>query len=822
MLFTRAVGALERMRPSLYMAAALAVGIAAADWLRPHPAVVLVAFCALPFMLRRGSAVGLLVAVALFGSLRFAWVQTAGRGSLAAWEGDRVTLAGTVVSEPELKTGGGVGYIVAAERPAAGRVYVLQRGGRAPGYGERVEVPGKLARPAGPRVPGGFDQAAYLARQGVYLTVESGPAVLKGPGDLDPLRRAAVWVRIRLEGVLRQALPPREAALMAGLLFGSRSELPDDIKEAFRSAGVFHLLAVSGGNVAMLVVPLLWLLCRAGLRKRAASGAAIPVVLFFVFLTGATPSVMRAGLMAMLVLLGDVLGRERDALQTLGVAVCILLAGWPALLFDLGFQLSAAATLGILLLARRIEGYLTPRLKRLFGDRLGGWLAAGLAVTFAAQALVEPISLHHFGTLSLVAPLANLLVLLVVGWLVPGGLIATVLGAFGLPVGLLLRLGAGVGATVLIYAVKAMATLPLALVEVDRLPAVWVVAWYAALPLLAVPSIRQKMLDGARRSWRASTRHHRLAAAAGLLVLVAASAAWRSALADPPDHLVVTFLDVGQGDATLIQAPGGRTMLIDAGQAYPARNGRPAYDTGAQVVVPYLQRQGISQLDYLVLTHPDGDHVGGAPSVLQAVAVGELWLTAPEAPELGQVGAIAGARQRGVPIRLPMEGEQVDLGGGVWLEILGPPVEPFRGSRSDDNANCIAMRLTYRQVRMLLACDLEAIAEERLVEIGRPLRADLLKVSHHGSHHSSTPGFLRAVQPAYAMLSAGAANPFGHPHAQTLERLAEVGAQVWRTDRQGTVVARTDGFALRLSASRSADETYRPLALMGRRLFGAW
>lgn len=433
------------------MAAALAVGIAVADWLRPHPALVLAALCLLVGLLWRRDAVALVLALVLFGTLRYAWVQTAGRGSLAAWEGQRVTLVGTVVSEPDLRDHGQVSYVITAQ---SGRVYVTQHGGTAPGYGELVEVQGKLALPMGPRTPGGFDQADYLARQGVYLTLESGPAGLKGPGDLDPFRRAAVAVRIRLEGVLKRALPAREAALMAGLIFGSRSALDDDIQEAFRSAGVFHLLAVSGGNVAMLVVPMLWLLRRAGLKQRWASALVIPVVVFFIFLTGATPSVLRAGLMAVLVLMGDVLERERDALNTLGVAISLLLVATPGLLFDLGFQLSVAATLGILLFARRVERSLSPRLEGLFGPRLGAWLAGGLSVTFAAQALVEPISLHHFGTFSLIAPVANLLVLLVVEWLVPVGLVLTVLH-LAWP----LRLVGGVGSTLLIYAVKAMATL---------------------------------------------------------------------------------------------------------------------------------------------------------------------------------------------------------------------------------------------------------------------------------------------------------------------------------------------------------------------------
>lgn len=809
------------MRTGLLMAVALASGIAAAGWLRPHPGVALVALLLLAgFAARRRSLLLFMLMLALFGTLRYAWVQTAGRGSLSAWEGRQVTLTGTVVSEPESRQGGRIGYVIRAE---SGRVHVTQRGGAAPGYGEGVEVRGRLDRPAGARVPGGFDQADYLARQGVYLVLETGPAVLQGPGDLDPLRRAAVAVRLKLEGVLRRALPPRESALLAGLLFGSRSELPEEIAQSFRSAGVFHLLAVSGGNVAMLIIPLLTVLQRAGMGVRGASAAAIPVVIFFVFLSGASPSVLRAGLMAVLVLLGDVLERERDALGTLGVACALLLVWSPVLLFDLGFQLSVGATLGILLLARRIEGWLSPRLRPLFGPWLGSRLAMGLSVTFAAQALVEPLSLHHFGALSLIAPLANLLVLLFVEWLVPFGLIAVVAGLAWAPAIWLLRLVAGAGLTLLIYAVKAISTIPLAYLEVGRLPLVWVVAWYAALALWAMPAAH-RLVAGRLMLLRAARRNRQLAIAAALLAVAATALTWRYALAAPPDRLIVTFLDVGQGDAALIQAPGGRSMLIDAGQAYPPQGGRPGFDAGEEVLLPFLERVGLRRLDYLVLTHPDGDHVGGGAAVLRGVAVGTLLLTRPEAPEAGQVEALAAAPGRGVTVRQPVEGERWELGGGVVVEVLGPPRQPFVGTRSDDNANCIAMRLRYREVALLFACDLEALAEERLVAAGAPLQADVLKVSHHGSGHSSTPSFLQAVRPRFAVISAGRSNPFGHPHDQVLGRLREMGAEVWRTDRHGTVTVESDGFSLRTRGSRGTPEGdgYRPLALLGRRLLWAW
>lgn len=812
-------------RPALWTAAALALGIAVAQWLRPHPGLALGAVVA-PFVYyavtQRRLALVLLVSAGALCAVFFSWSQTAGRGDLAVWAGDKVTLTGTVITDPELRQQRGGTYVVRAEQadglPAHGKVYVTQWGARVPGFGERVDVSGTLKPPLGPKIPGGFDQAAYLARQGVYLTLETGEAAIRGPGSINPLQRAAVAARLRLERSLKASLPERDAALMAGLLLGSRSDLPDDIKESFRASGVFHLLAVSGGNLAMIIAPLVFLLRRAGLSRRVAAGAAIPVVLFFVLLTGAGPSVTRAGLMAVLVLLGQVLRREKDAVNTLGAAVSILLLCSPVLLFDLGFQLSVSATLGILLFARPVESRLAPFLKRMTGAWLGEKIAQGLSVTIAAQVLVEPISLHNFGAFSTVAPVANLLVMAFLEPIVILGGAAAVVGLGSAILATWLNYPVRLGLWALLAVVRITGSVPGAYLEVGRLSTGWMLAWYGAVAVLAVPALR---------AWLPRVRAIPLKAAAACLGLVLATGfTWRLALAAPPDTLTVSFLDVGQGDALVIEAPGGRSMVVDTGAFSPAdtRTGRPGFDAGAAVVVPYLQNRGIRRLDYLVLTHPDLDHAGGGAAILKALPVGRVLKSDHEPTEVMYLQALAEASRRNIPVTAPRAGDRIDLGGGVAVEVLGPPVPRFEGTRSDDNANCLVLRVVYRQIAMLFTCDMEAETEEHLLAGGAPLRADVLKVAHHGSGYSSTAPFLAAVRPKFAVVSAGNGNAYGHPHKGTIERLTEAGAAIYRTDRQGTITVRTDGFALTVAGSRGSpdDDRYRPLGLTGRRLIKAW
>ncbi|MGE5676240.1 MAG: DNA internalization-related competence protein ComEC/Rec2 [Mycobacterium leprae] len=818
--------------PALWMVGAYAVGVLLADWIRPHPLLaLLMLFCAMGWSVasRRRVALALLVTAVSLGALRYAYVQTAGRGDLTAWVGQRIQLVGTVVGEPALRGESGVEYPVAVEQaaghPSQGKAWVTQWSGEPPSFGERITFSGTLKVPGGPRLPGGFDQAAFLARQSIYLTVSTSQVQGGGIGQLMFMQRAAVATRIRLEGVLKNVLPPPQAALLAGLLFGSRSELPDSIKEAFRTSGVLHLLAVSGGNVAMIVLPFMAVLAWLRVPRRLSAVLACCLVIFFIQLTGATPSVLRAGLMVLLVMVGDMLGRERNALNTLGAACLILLLVSPGLLFDLGFQLSAGATLGILLYARPIACWLNVRLQPLCGEKAGRWLAAGLSVTLAAQVMVEPICLHAFGATSVVAPLANLLVLVFLEPIIQLGCLGVMVGLVVLPVAQLIGWLLRLGLWLLVLVVNGMAALPGAYLKPGNLPILWVVLWYVGLAIITNADWRRRLAIGALRVWGhlwAPGWAHKVAAAGVALLVALTCAVWQQVSAGPPDLLKVTFLDVGQGDAILIEAPHRYTMLVDAGPTLPPdpEKGWEGFDAGEQVVVPFLKAEGISHLDYLVVTHSDRDHAGGSESVLRQVSVGALL----EGGTEGYEEIERAAERYRVPVSRPVAGEEMRLGSEVMLEILNPAPDALLRRVADTNNNCLALRVRYRTVSMLLACDMEALAEKELLVDGTDLQADLLKVAHHGAGQSSGIDFLRAVQPRVAVLSVGNGNAYGHPHKGTLQRLAEIGAEVYRTDQHGSITVRTDGLRVTISSTRGTpqDDRYHPVGLLGRRMLLAW
>lgn len=730
----------------------VAIGIALAEWLRPHPLLPLVGLLLLLPCCLRWPKLALMAAL-LMGLFVTGYSATAGAGTIGHWASKTVTVTGRVATVPaEQRYELTVQSVDGAE--AAGRIRVTQRAGALPPPGAVVSVRGKVTER-----PDGFRLTAANAE------------VVRPPGV-----QIAFWLRTRLNAAIKKGLPPKEAALLAGLLFGTRSDLPVEWEEAFRRTGTLHILVASGSNVVLVLTPVFWLRGRLGARRAAL--LAIPFAILYWALTEGEPSVSRATVMVVVTLLGQALGRDAYPIASLSAAVGGLLLVEPGMLTNIGFQLSVAATLGILLFTRPIQGWLTDRL------RMPAWLGAPLAVTLAAQTLTEPLTLHYFGAVSLVAPIANLPVGWIVNYLVAAACALSVVALIFPPLLLL----AYPGVWLLVAIVKIFAAMPGAFVLIPPLPWAGVLLWYGALLALFLPLPRRRLLAGVL---------------ATLCIL-----GWPVVYARAPGLLRVTFIDVGQGDAILVQLPDGATILVDAGPA------SEDWSAGEARVVPFLRREGIGRLTYAVVTHGDQDHAGGMPAVLSEIPATILLEPGVASDSVGYRETLA----LPIPVRHPIAGEVWRL-GAVTMEVLGPPAKRLTSPHSETNANSIVLMIRYGETAILLTGDAEPETEQWLLERGVDLRANVLKVAHHGSGRSSTAPFLAAVQPAIAVAQTGP-NTYGHPNAKVLERLEEVGAAIYRTDRHGDVTVESDGKTVRVSHSRRAPLPAMPL--LRRPLVGAW
>jgi competence protein ComEC len=589
---------------------------------------------------------------------------------------------------------------------------------------------------------GGF--AEFLLRRGISAELEVSEAERLGPAPFAPIRWAQSFRALAGRSIL-SSFPPREAGLLLGLALGDDSRLDPALERDFRATGLSHLLVVSGENVAMVLAPIVALGAALKLSRWPRFVLCLGVVAFFVVLTGAEPSVMRAGVMAGLALTGVLLGRPRSTGSILAGAVVVLLVMDPALVWSVGFQLSVAATASLVALATQIS----ERLRFLPGS-LG--LAAG--ATLAAQFGVTPLLLYYFNEVPVSTVAANVLAFPAVPPALLLGLAAATTGIVFEPPGRLLAF---------------LAQMPMRYLEAvaDRLaraPIPWITGGGIAT-LLAGFAVALAV------AWwlRSGRRLPRKALVVGLALLPLLL--WSSALsAGPPSSLTVRFFDVGQGDSALLTSPGGVSMLVDGGPD-PAQ------------VATELVALGVKRLDLVVASHPHADHVVGLPAVLARIPVGLLLDPgcrddSPDGAALEE--AIASEH---VEVRHPRAGEVMTL-GDVRLEFLSPD-RCWTGTESDTNNDAIVVRASVAEDSVLFATEPEEPAQQVLLDEGVDLHADVLKVPHHGAATSIEP-FFQAVQAEVAIVSVGP-NTYGHPVPEVLAWIRATGAEVYRTDREGTV-----------------------------------
>lgn len=762
----------------------------------------------------------LLLAVAALAACLGVWRGAAtalpsGPDSVSALAGHDWTWVGTLIDDPrpredrqQLVLDDLLVEDKGRSRAVRGRILVWLPRSIELGVGDRVRVGARLEEP---QDFGGFAYRAYLARQGIGAIARAFEVRLVGHRN-NWLVTITASARHWLLAGLNDVVPEPEAALGAGILLGVRAGIAPEVANAFAAAGLTHVVAISGWNIAIvaaLIAALLRPMARRPGGRWLASAATVAAISGYVLLTGAGPSVVRAALMAGAILVARLGGAPAHAAAALMLAALGMLLVAPPVLWDVGFQLSLLATAGLILFARPIE------------QRLAAWpplLREPMALTAAAQLATLPVILGNFERLSLVAPLANVVVTPIVPLAMLASAIASVVGALDAVVHVRLL---GDAATwlaggwawltlrAMIVAGSTAAALPFA--SVPWQPPAWLLAaWYPMLagawlflrrrsasapePKLALapaPSARRVRLpvEFLRRFARP-----RWLIAASVLLLAAIS------LASLPDgRLHLTALDIGQGDAILIESPTGRTVLIDGGPD-PERTLRRL---GADL--PFFQRR----IDVVLLTHPHQDHIAGLIEVMSRFRVGMLVHAGIPFDNPAYQRLLTDARQEpGLRLVLGRAGQRLRIDGTTELDIIYPTAADANGPLPDGDINngSIVAVLRYRRFVALLTGDAEAPIEARLAERGLLGRIDVLKVGHHGSRSGTTPGLLELTHPATALISVGTGNDYGHPAPVTLATLAQQhGLAVHRTDLEGDLEVVTDGTSFSLRTQVGVD-----------------
>lgn len=606
----------------------------------------------------------------------------------------------------------------------------------------RVALCGRLEELTSLRNPGGFDADLYNQLQGLGGRLNEAQLLAVQPG-VSLWQQLELW-RLELCAQLEKIAGKELGGILSGMILGGSSRLDEEARELFTANGMAHLLSVSGTHLLLLTSLLAAVLKPVPQPWRRL--LVIAVLALYAALCGLRPPVLRALLMCSVLLSGGS-GEQRGRLLCL-VAVVLLL--WkPLWLWDVGFQLSFTAAAGLV--------WLLPACKRLVGTRLPEPVSAGLAVTLAAQLAVLPVEAYSFHQFSLASLLSNLL-------LVPLLELATQLALVGLlvPFGTyLVQLAAAILEQVLVQA-GWLASLPYSTLVVGELPTWCWLLYYTALALLADFSWLQVF-----------SNKERYTAIFCCLGIVLGMSCWQQVRTLP---LTAYFLDVGQGDCAVVVTPTQRVVVIDTG-------GLRSLDTGSRAVVPFLRSLGYSGIDVLLLSHYDFDHVGGAPSLLRQLQVKRLLLPKEEIKEESRVlqqEILQQAAKGGVQaVEVAQAGMVLQLDAATQLEVLATPAMPTSGNEASTLA-----AVCGPQGRLLFTGDLGMESEKELTKLGS---YTVLKAGHHGSRYSTSSEFLAQVRAQLTVLSCGRGNRYGHPHAETLERVRAARSAVARTDEMGCV-----------------------------------
>lgn len=678
--------------------------------------------------------------------------------------------------------------------------------------------------------PGAFDYRGALRQEGIDLT-----ATLRNPelmqvvaGPKPKLSHYIARLRGRLLNELDAMLSPAEDrdAIARAMLLGDRSFLDSQQAESFRETGAFHVLVVAGLHVGVLAAFLFW----AGKKLRLTIVSrvlfTIAALCFYLAIVDDRPPIARAALMAIIFLLARVLYRRVALLNTVSLALILILLFRPSELAQSSFQLSFLAAFIIAAIAepllertaeryhralthlgdvtrdgshppraaefrldvRALSAWLRPRLPSKLAGYSDGFIAlpfrlalrlGELAVlSIALQIGMLPVMARDFHRVSFIAPLANIPAVLLTGIIVPFGFASLAIGAIWQKLGIVLGRALSFLIVLLAGCIHSMAQLPSSSVRVPSPPVILLIAFFVAVLILSAAMLTQK-------GWASAIALAFVLACALLVVIYPFRAQFQRG------RLEVTVLDVGQGDSIFVAFPDGRTMLVDAGGlpgATYVRGRRPGYDVGEDVVSPFLWSRGLKRIDTMVVTHAHEDHVGGMLAVLRNFRVGEIWVGRDEdVPAYRSV--LAEASTKGIPVIHRLRGEHFDW-AGVRMAVLWPDSSDPARARNDDS---LVLRLEDGKDSFLLTGDIERAVQRNILANGDDLAANFLKVPHHGGKTSSTAAFLDAVHPAIAAISVGEANPFGHPSQDAIERIEAEGSRLYRTDRDGAITAITDG-----------------------------
>lgn len=668
-------------------------------------------------------------------------------------------------------------------------------------YGDRLRFSARIRNPRNFNNPGGFDYRKYLALKGILVTasIEDGREIVKvEETTLNPILKKVETYRTQIRAFLSANLDSPVSEIAKALILGEKGEIPKDLRERFSSAGVAHILAISGlhcGIIALVCFFLIKNILKCSTRfmlstdiSKVSAFATLTPVITYCLIAGHGVATVRATIMVITYLTAIIIGREEDLWNTLAVAAFLILIFSPSSLFDISFQLSFVSVVSILYLTPRLSSFLFQHSKDPLEPPPSWWktiiirITLFLIVTTSAIIGTAPLSAFYFNHFTPWGFLTNLIIIPLVGFVV-------------VPLELL--------TSFFLFLYQPLAIFTINIVQPIIMLSISVVELFNQLPYAdyrtATPTLLEMILFYLALFFLVNikkSKQIRYGLAIVSMVFILNQAFWYYQNNLSP-LLRITSIDVGQGESTLIQFPKGSTMLIDGGGFYDN-----SFDVGGLVVAPVIWKKKIKQIDYLVLSHPHPDHLNGLVSIAGMFKANEVWTNGEKVdtePFQEFEKIISEMKTRHIII----DSEHPDrIVSGVRIEFLHPSKTDWHDrstiDHSEINNHSLVIKLTYKDISMLFTGDIYQEVERELIHTENNLRSTILKVPHHGSATSSSLPFLKKVQPQIALFNVGFENIFNLPSHKILERYKKENCQIFRTDQDGAITIETDGSCINI------------------------
>lgn len=745
--------------------AALATGVIFMEYYQRSPKFLIEIcaasiICGIIFTWRRKNLTKWIICSIIFfmiGGLRFYSVNNLPANDISKFTGQNVKISGIVREEPQKKILPNgltqLRFVVDVQGEMCGGLiltYYLKDAETLPSVqiGDKISANGNLKRLTNYNNPGQIDGVTRMKANGITARMsanKSGILVEEVKGGLSTwFLRWVASVREHFRDSMAEVMSAEDAAAIFAMLFGGYAGLNPELVEEFQTTGIVHILSVSGSHMSILAMATAWLCLLLKIPRGLTFAIGLFVIGTYAILSGLLPQVLRSATMGILIFFAKTLDAEAEGARLLTLTALAMLINQPLLLFDVTFQLSFTATAGLM--------YLSEDLRKLF-ERLPKFFSEPASMTIAAQLASLPVIVWYFNQISLSSVLANVFVMPLLEIVIIGGLLAGIIAAFVPFIGKIFFVGEA-----LIFGAGAefnriFASLPFSSVQVPTLGLLAGFFYYAALilrrPVILLP----------------------------IIVLLAMNIF-------KTGDVEVSFVDVGQGDCTVVITPHKKCLIFDTGGVRERM-----FDVGGRVVVPYLKHENIREVDKIFLTHVHEDHSGGAGSVIKKFPVGEVITSGESKSEYASVFGIA--EEYLPPLRAGHTGEVFNV-DGVQVEIL------FAPQVGTGNEVSNVYRVRYGDITFLITGDLVKEIEAQILREGVDVSSTVLKVAHHGSKTSSSKEFLQVVNPKCAVISVGYGNNFGHPRAEVLERLESLPTKIYRTDHDGLIKFKTNGKNLRV------------------------